>query len=274
VLSDFPPELMHAQEDIGGYNVTRRQTMLRVLTWDGTTLRMYSQSLDQSDRKALEAVYQHFGRTPESGELLGQRLALTVADEERDHLTDRVMGIYDRSMQAQYGGVWYAGRAEAPRDTYQFVLRQNDLLDHFARHYMHRTPSEQEYYNLAALVEKRYAAPLQRGMTVLQAEVALNGFISQNLDRELQQAGNEARAAGRVFSGCGVSVSQGTRNNTESSLSALGYGNQAEGNDEDSGPDGKGPLEFKCKNGHWNRRPFGQLIKQCRVHTCKNSVGC
>lgn len=274
VLSDFPPELMDVHEDVGGYNIMRKQTMLRVLTWDGTALKMYSQTLDQSDRKALEAVYQHFGKTPEAGELLGQRLPLTVTTEEQDHLTDRVMGIYDRSLRAQYGGSWYAGRAEAPRDTYQFVLRQNDLLNHFASRFMNQTPTEDEYYNLAALVEKRFAAPMQRGMTVLQAEVALQGFITNTLERELLHAGNEARAAGRTFSGCGVSVSKNNQTNADSQLGSLGYGNQAEEKGEDNGPDGKGPLEFKCKNGHWNRRPFGKLITQCRIHSCKNSVGC
>src|SRR6185312_9732947 len=29
VVSDFPPELMGAQEDVGGYNASRKQTMLR-----------------------------------------------------------------------------------------------------------------------------------------------------------------------------------------------------------------------------------------------------
>ena len=33
VVSDFPSELMNATKDVGGYNVTRQQTMLRVLTW-------------------------------------------------------------------------------------------------------------------------------------------------------------------------------------------------------------------------------------------------
>jgi hypothetical protein len=35
-----------------------------------------------------------------------------------------------------------------------------------------------------------------------------------------------------------------------------------------------GPLEFQCTKGHTNRRPRGKLITQCRIKSCKNSVGC
>ena len=74
VLSDFPPELMNATQDVGGYNVGRKQTMLRVITFDGQKLKMFSQSLDQSDRTSLEAIYRQCGFQPEPGELLGQRM--------------------------------------------------------------------------------------------------------------------------------------------------------------------------------------------------------
>lgn len=41
-----------------------------------------------------------------------------------------------------------------------------------------------------------------------------------------------------------------------------------------SDEDEYGPLEFQCTRGHTNRRPRGKLIAQCRVKSCKDSVGC
>src|SRR5690606_34211814 len=91
VISDFPPELMNATKDVGGYNVTRKQTMLRVLTKnpDGS-LSMYSQSLDGSDRRALESIYYELGYAPEQGELLGQRMHVNVSPDQQKVLIDRL----------------------------------------------------------------------------------------------------------------------------------------------------------------------------------------
>lgn len=224
VVSDFPPELMHAAEDVGGYNVTRKQTMLRVLTWDGQKLSMYSQSLDGSNRSALETMYEQFGCKPQPGELLGQRLALTLPTEDLASLTDTLTGVYDRSLQAQYGGNWHAGRREPPRDTYQFVLGQHQLLDHFAQRFMYHAPADEERYNIAALIEKRFNAAPAAHITATESDVVFGGFTARNIEAQLWHAGAEARAAGRTYSGCGVSVrAQGA----EDQLAEAGYGNRS-----------------------------------------------
>jgi len=75
VVSDFPPELMKATEDVGGYNAKRKQTMVRIITKKPEgRLNITTQSLDKSDRESLEMIYRSFGLEPQSGELLGQRI--------------------------------------------------------------------------------------------------------------------------------------------------------------------------------------------------------
>jgi hypothetical protein len=49
------------------------------------------------------------------------------------------------------------------------------------------------------------------------------------------------------------------------------------GNKPGDGPDGLGPLTFKCKYGHHNKRTLGNLVKKCQDGMCpdpKGSVGC
>lgn len=43
---------------------------------------------------------------------------------------------------------------------------------------------------------------------------------------------------------------------------------------EESDSDEFGSLTFECTEGHTNRRPRGELITECRVKTCKGTVGC
>jgi hypothetical protein len=257
VVSDFPPELMDASEDVGGYNVTRKQTMLRVITRnDDGTIRMHSQSLDGSDRQALEAIYNDLGFKPEPGELLGQRMSLDLDSENQEFLADRLTGVYDRTLEAQDGQERYAGRTPADRtNTYNFVRQQPDLLEPFIQ-----ANDESLRYGLAAAMrarfEKRYSQPgtdngQKDGATLLQADALL----------EMQYAGAAAGEAGIVFSGCGASLGSGTGQQLE----ALGYGNKY-------GSDQFGPLQFNCPKGHSNVRPHGKLIDCCK--TCGTDVKC
>jgi hypothetical protein len=272
VISDFPPELMQAKHDVGGYNVTRKQTMLRVITFANGKLRMQSQSLDGSNRAALENIYELFGDTPLSGELLNQRIYLDSPEEDQAYLTDRLTGIYDRNLHSQFGGEWYAGRREPRHDTYSFVRRQHELIGRFVAHETKGGISAEERYNIAALLTKRFEESKMTVATSEMTDSSLRQFVgrimSDSLDWELQKAGDEARSSGKTFSGCGASAKPTTAGEQ---LDELGYGNNSEtGADEDK----FGPLEFKCKKGHSNRRPRGKLISQCWFPGCKDSVGC
>lgn len=268
VVSDFPPELMSATRDIGGYNVGRKQTMLRVIhrTHDGK-IHMRSQSLDGSDRNALESIYRNLGVEPQPGEMLGQRIRVELDQADQEFIMDRLMGVYDRMLSAQYGGEWYAGRSGMIRsNTYEFVLQQNDLL----QAYMNRTKAIDNpslLHDLAAAMRRRfeagYAAPNVRILgvqTVYREEYAL---------AEMKQAGQSARSRGEVFSGCGISVGGENVQSAEDELSLAGYGNKSQ-------EDKFGPLRFRCPKGHWNKRPPAKSHKDFLTHctTCRVSLKC
>jgi hypothetical protein len=227
VISDFPPELMFANTDVGGYNVERKQTMLRVLTWRNGRMTMYSQSLDGSDRTALESIYGLFGKVPKSGELLGQRIHIDLSAADQEHLTDRLTGIYDRTLTESYGGNWYAGRQEAEHDTYQFVLSQRAVIDRFVSAELIGGISEYDKYNIAALLSERFEYIKRQGIAYSEVELAFTGIMqAQDLDWQLRIAGDAARADGKTFSGCGISADGLT---AAEQLSESGYGgNQSE----------------------------------------------
>ena len=218
VVSDFPAELQDVEQDIGGYNVSRQQTMLRVISRqpDGR-LNMTTQSLDQSDRPALEAIYGYFNLRPKEGELLGQRIHADIAESEQRYLIDRLTGIYDRQLAENYGGSWYAGRpAEQAPDTYDFVKNQHDLLARFVGALLtDRTSAEDMRHEVAATMTKRLRLQQQE----ISAELT---NPTGSLEQEIAQAAAEARAQGLVFSGCGGTAGS----ESENQLQQSGYGNK------------------------------------------------
>ncbi len=240
VVSDFPPELMHATKDVGGYNVERKQTMLRVISRqaDGT-VKLCSQSLDGSDRQALESIYHELGSNAQLGELLGQRIKTDLPASEQEYLVDWLVGVYDRSLAARYGSNWHAGRQHgSQQNTYDFVLGQNDLLEAFMGATRPDEINEHLLYNLAAAMKKRFESrgDLQVETLGIESEQPLNPLI------EMQFAGNEARAAGKTFSGCGVSVEASSGEATANGqMAEAGYGNQ-------SGEAAKLPVSIRCIN--------------------------
>lgn len=88
--------------------------------------------------------------------------------------------------------------------------------------------------------------------------------------------GAEGARQGRTYSACGLAISLGGEGQSEGLQTAFGGLEQTNNPSEAHGPgqDKYGSLEFYCKNGHWNRRPRNQLITQCRIKSCKNSVSC
>lgn len=270
VLSDFPAELYNSLSDVGGYNVTRKQTMLRIITKspDGS-ITMVSQTLDHSDRKGLEAIYAQFGLEAQPGELLGQRIKVDLMPEAQEYLADALMGVYDRALSAQYGGEWYAGRRPADaRNTYDFVLGQSDIVGETVRLKQSGMLSDKLMYDLAATMKKRFAGH-KEGISYLGPFLQYED--PQLLWDEVKQAGGEARTRGDQMSACGVTLnSDGTlANSVEAMFEAAGYGNK-------TGSDKFGPLTFKCPKGHWNTRRRAKSPKDFLPHckTCKTSLKC
>lgn len=267
VVSDFPEELMDASEDTGGYNVGRKQTMLRVLVRkpDGN-VHMYSQSLDGSNRQALEAIYAQFGIRPKPGELLGQRINIDIPWSEQTTLIDGLMGVYDRNLSAQFGGEWHGGRRPADyRNTYDFVCAQEDLIEECIRLSKFGWLNDNIMYKMAATMQERFESHTKEAGATRSAIMSPSAEL---LYKEIEMAAARAQALGMAFSACGATLrAVGADGSTENSLDLAGYGNKIE-------EDEYGPLKFQCKNGHWNTRPKHTLISQCRIKSCKNSVGC
>lgn len=225
VVSDFPPELMQAKDSVGGYNVSRKQTMLRVITArsDGS-LNICSQSLDGSNRTALEKIYHAFGQEPAANqELLGQRIHLDLGAEDQELLVDRLAYIYDKSLSEQFGGRWHAGRNQTSNiNTFDFVKMQDDLLRVFLKDEDIKNSPEDAMYNLAAAMEKRFLAyDLPLGKVI---SLPNTNYSAEYVRVELAAAGQTAKLSGKIFSGCGISLGSG--GSQMEATEELGYGNK------------------------------------------------
>jgi hypothetical protein len=279
VVSDHPSELMDIDHDVGGYSGKRKHTWLRVLAIkpDGKMV-MYNQSLDQSDRDGLEAIYGALGFEAEPGELLGQRMHLEFDSDDQQFLINRLTGVYDRMLAAKYGGQWFAGRQDSDRiNTLDYVKTQYDLVDAFARLKMTDfQAAEAMRYEFAAAMEKRF-----RERNIINPTRAVLRAVGNDIYREMYNAGQEARQAGKSFSGCGVTVKTGSSpggdsqaSSTEGDLADAGYGNKEESK--------KLPATIRCINCK-EKVPSKEVVKpktwccpKCKyeVDVCTGKVLC
>lgn len=279
VQSDFPPELMESRVDVGGYNAIRKPTFLRVIIKTSeNTLRMYSQTLDGSNRQALEQIRERLGYKTEAGELLGQRMHVELEQHQQYLLVDELTHVYDRSLQQQFGGQWRAGRQDRQHiNTYDFVRQQHDLLTAYLVSTRNFDGGENDY-NLAAAIGARYRKYQQDTLTRTKgyeySEIVMRPAIAAHVIalEEMKFAGTVARQTGETYSGCGLTIKLSRSENGDDlreNLEELGYGNKT-----DKLPDDKyGSRYFKCPKGHKNTRwKKDKLIERCQVCNC--SVRC
>lgn len=221
VVSDFPAELMDATTDVGGYNVTRKQAMLRILAWDGSEMKMYSQSLDRSDRQALEAIYHSMGYAPRNDELLGQRMHTDLDEAEQNLLVDRLMGVYDNDLRRQFGGSWHAGIQNGARlNTYDFVREQRDIIQLALQQ---KRGGNLDAYKVAALLSERFRTNARLSPDTITARYH-DPF--HNLQQEMDQATYRASVSGMIFSACGITVESRDELTVGGQLQVDGYGNR------------------------------------------------
>lgn len=238
VVSDFPPELMNYPKDVGGYNVNRRQTFLRVIhrNNDGS-MQMFSQTLDGSNREALESIYRSQGFVAEEGELLGQRMHLDIGENSSSDLVDSLMRTYDLSLKNQSGLEHRAGILVGDSkidNTIDFVDAQKDIVE-LANKYIREGSFEDNRYDLIAYLEKRLQSVGEnKNMALFERNNydSVGTFIvhQAQLQADVFIAGQEARSEGKEYSGCGI-TSTGIKNGSDK-LTEDGYGNKTESSSE------------------------------------------
>ncbi len=247
VVRDYPKELWNAKRDLRGYNHKRKQTMLCVISWNNGIMSMHSQSLDQSDRTALEVLYGSMGEQPDAGELYGQRIHADLAPEDQKFLVDKLMRVYDRSMTAQHGGEWHAGRRDQRRiNTYDFVCAQNDLVQAFFAEGRDTSLTGRNFYDLVAAMDTRLNKPAELVVPVSSQEKSffLQG-VASNPYIEMRMAGKSAVKEGKSWSGCGVTTSQKDKMSLKAKMRELGFGiglNPFEDDEDDE--EGELPYDF------------------------------
>lgn len=263
VVSDFPPELMNSRVDVGGYNAKRKQTMLRILVkTSDNKMSMYSQSLDLSDRQALENIYLDMGFVPNGGELLGQRMNVSLGELEQRLLTDRLTAVYDRSLSQRLGGSWQAGiRGCNSSNTYDFVCQQQDLLNAYLATSTRFTGGFKDYSLAAAMKDRFLGVNKKVSYSISSATIGNVDAISMAL-AEMGNSGNRAQARGDTFSGCGATLNSNKNIDSEFQLQELGYGNRA------SKSSSAESLKWKkgvCRIDNCPTRPGKTEVAQCSV---------
>ena len=275
VVSDFPAELQDANQSVGGYDIDRKQAYIRVLAKDGDKLYLYSQSLDGSDRHALEQLYTELGYQAKPGELLGQRLQITLDPQDQHLLIDRLTATYDDMLQQNTGVKHYAGIPMYnidPIDTYAFVKKQSDIIGLSITMHASGELTYKKQYDMMALLRERYEKAKQGVMEEIQYAKNNIGHLALQhavVEQQSQQAGTKAQAEGRGFSFCGQTMRASQAAEATDQTGAAGY---SSANKTATAEDKFGPLEFKCQKGHWNKRPRNELIDNCK--TCNIAVGC
>lgn len=224
VTSEIPAEANEWGEDVGGYNVTRKQAMLRTIHRlpDGR-IRVVSQSLDRSDREGLERIHSFFGTPAHPGELLQQRIHANIHPDRQDLLVDELTREYDRALEERSGGRYYAGRTPVvAENTYQFVLQQKDLIDVFMQ-----DQTDDNLFGLVAALENRWNVHQSNHSsadTSTESHRRMNEYIEPRVEMHLMA--QKALQENKVYSGCGVTMKG--LSEAEDQLDALGFGNKTD----------------------------------------------
>jgi hypothetical protein len=222
-----------------------------------------SQTVDRSDEAAFGAVDTYAAQHPSArmGELVAQ---------------------YDGVLVGKHGGEFYAGRrgAEVNENVWQTMLEHRDLVEYFLDKLEAlawgslegsdlEEAAKRHVYGVWAAFKRRIDGigtaaqsseyrPKQQGVSIL-------GMV--RLEQEVHQAFRQFAAQGQVMAGCGGAIAMRAGLDIMNASGAEVF-NTIFGETEDK----FGSLSFTCPKGHYNTRPFGRLIDNCR--TCRASVRC
>ncbi len=233
---------------------------------DGDVI-LQSQTVDRStNSRAIEAV---------------TALAATDSTVEMPALT----AAYDAVLHAQDPtNEYFAGRlgAEVNENAYREIQQHRDLVQFFldgieqiARLPISERAAERQIrihmYGVWAAFKNRLdgvTLPLQP--TLFNGPAVAHAML---LQQEVNAAFSQFVEQGKPMLGCGgrIEILKGLDNILNADPQAVADA-IFEQRSQDLGPDGKGPIWFKCTNGHWNKRPLGGYKFTCWAQNCHNSV--
>lgn len=132
-ISPTPDAVLKNEVDLNAYDKKRKKIMLRITepTVDG--VKVTSMSLDGNDRVALRAVGDFFGVDIPDGATSEDILDMHFLAEKSQFNGERPAKVlrerYDKAMQMQYGGQWYAGRRDSEvLNTMQKIMAYPELI--------------------------------------------------------------------------------------------------------------------------------------------------
>lgn len=194
-ISPTPDAVLKDEVDLNAYDKERKKIMIRITepTLDG--VKVTSMSLDGNDRVALQAVGDFFGIAisddASSEDILGMHFLAEKSQFGGERPAKVLRERYDKTMQAQYGGEWYAGRQDSEvLGTMQRILAYPELL-------------EQHVDEIARLKKNlgknfRFTKEYERATYNFLAAIEQAGKLGAVVG-SLADAGSLARAAGVEF---------------------------------------------------------------------------
>lgn len=148
--------------------------------------------------------------------------------------------------------------------------------DYAASRLMHKLSEQAVVHYMAVKLVAEISAEnpldIQLDLTVMGLETYnhLKAFQDDIRQGDLEAASRSLILAEKTANGTGCPMPSSMKKLLKQLMGLLEEG---ESSDEDD--DGLGPRVFKCKNGHTNVRPRGDLLKECQTKGCeKGSVGC
>lgn len=215
VWSTYPPELFGATKDVLGYKHKRQLGFIRAIKRvENGSIKMWTHTFDRNDPDAIEAMYRKVGHTIDwSRDPLGQRAQLDLDPIQQELIGDELLYAHDATLNAKYGGNWYAGRSETDRrEAVAFVEAQKDLVaEHVEQMLLHgQKPGfkDNARYNAAIALRRRYEG------RQIQADSA---------GAEMASAGAAGRSNGEDVGGCGLTIEAGSTRQGLQGLQESGY---------------------------------------------------
>jgi hypothetical protein len=245
-----------------------------------TEMQLATVSIDNSDARLFAELLSDFGvDIPDnisSDDLLGYSYQGNLDLIGQELLPEKLRNLYDKKLSKKYGGEFKAGRQKnvTDIDAWDFIINQQDLLEHYFSKLKDLAIEKPDdlyakrklTYSFWATLKTRLDRSNNNKNRIVNCQNAVMSDY-QRLEFEMRSSLKIAVNNHEQMIGCGGTIGISADlldENPDVAINSI----FAEASDK------YGSLKFKCKFGHINSRPYGELITKCRVKSCKNSVAC